>query len=377
MRIFKAGLILFACLGEIPLSASMSQGPITPGGFSPNVFQNPGIMRREGLTEPIGSLLMMTQSSGTILDGSYIDFTFTFGATITDSPGIESVQCNSGACPPSVSTSIVSPSTFRISFVDADNDPLTGTVVVASGSNPNFIQISRMRIDATNSPSLEVRVQVSSFSPDTINHPVGGGGLFQIGYIGPIFVPSLPTQVPSQGTSPVTILKCSPPVVSGDANVTLTAVESMVRTLATSADEALFASSPAPTSGTGVEISFIGAPPGMMITPLPLTGQTSVVLPSALTQTDPNNHMVFIYPVTATNIYEAETIQFRFNIGTSGGAPLLYPPSTIVANITAKVRLLPISSSGILRFVDNLQGTGLVAQVADCRPPGRAQTTGE
>jgi adhesin/invasin len=121
----------------------------------------------------------------------------------------------------------------------------------------------------------------------------------------------------------------------------LAIVENLAATFTTTAQEAAFAGMPAPVSGTTVEVTFTGVPPGMTIQPANTTGSSSTLvvsgLPPAVTQ-ETGLPIVFNFTFSSTDLASGETLAINFAIGHADKIS----PATLASAINVRVRLGPV-----------------------------------
>lgn len=363
--------VLFALVVLLPLLVEVGRAAVTqaaaPAGATGVAFQStslPRQIRGEGETETVGEIVLgvTNVAGGFIPDGSSIDIVLSVDSTNEASLTTALNMFCTGGCPASVSLSTPADNTVRISFSDADLLGGTGTAFAVGDQ----IVIAKVRVNGDDAGIGPVTGTMSGVSATPLTHPISFTD--PIRTIGVIVEPSLPVQ----DNTDVDILTCDPPESSdatADENFEIEAEEAFPAALTTVAQETVFSNTPAPTTGTVIDVIITGVPAGFIVTPVNNTGSTGTLvfgpLPSAITQTTSGATMTFTFTVTGTDSGAAEKVFFGFNIGTEDADPI--PAGGLVGEVLAKVRLGPVTTSGIIRFVDNDQGTETVANIGDCQ----------
>ena len=170
-------------------------------------------------------------------------------------------------------------------------------------------------------------------------------------------------------TAAPVVVKCATTIPHVPFAVSVT--EAFSAALTTTAQEAAFSSTPPPTTGTALEVILTGVPSGVTITPVNTQGSTATLifapLPAAVTQpaATPGATITFSFAFIGTSLDVVETAVLNFTIG--------YTELILVEElrqvVTGRVRLGPVASIGIVRFVDNTVAMGNVATVSLCKNP--------
>ena len=349
-----AGLLSF---GATPSHAVFARAVIGVGGPQFLSTSLPRQARGNGITETMGEIVLSVSVASAIADGSSIDILYS--AAITNTPTVlgvgGNVLCNGGACPASMSVILVGTTTLRISFSDADADATTGTAFSALGDT---ITIAQVRVNAsaiaTDGANVNATMSVVISAPAT--NPITFTDPFRV-----VAVLVNPETTVTFNTA-INIATCNPgvPVIS------TTMVERFPAALATVAQETAFSTTPAPTTGTTVTVTITGLPAGVTVTAASPVVTTTVGGLLSLTVTAPaavvstGAAITYTYTVTASNTALVETVAPSFTLTTIG---IVGSPQTV----QMQDRIGPITTTGILRFVDNSQGgPTTVAVISDC-----------
>ena len=164
------------------------------------------------------------------------------------------------------------------------------------------------------------------------------------------------------------VVRCT---TTSPAPFAVSVTEAFPAALTTTAQEAAFSNTPPPTSGTTLEVILTDVPSGVTVTPVGTQGSTGTLvfapLPVAVTQpaATPGATITFSFAFIGTDLGAVETAVLNFTIGYTE----LILADKLSQVITARVRLGPVASIGIVRFVDNTVATGDVATVILCKNP--------
>jgi hypothetical protein len=352
-----AGLL---ALGASPIQAAIAEA--AHAGFGGPQFLSTSLPRQargNGITETMGEIVLSVTNplGAAIRDGSSIDLLYS--AAITNTPTVVgaggNVLCNGGACPASVSVLVVGTTILRISFSDSDADATTGTVFSALGDTITIAQV-RVNASAILTDGANVNATMSGVSSFPATNPIT--------FTDPIRVVAVLVNPETTVTfnAAINIATCNPglPVIS------TTIVERYPAALATVVEETSFSTTPAPGTGTTVTVTITGLPAGVTITAASPVVTTTVgglltltlVPPAAVVST--GAAITYTYTTTASNTALVETVTPTFTLTT---IPIVGTPQTV----QMQDRLGPITTVGIVRFINNSQGgPTTVAVIADC-----------
>jgi hypothetical protein len=321
----------------------------------------PRTLRAEGLTEVTGQVVLTATSTGTIVSGSKIFYTYntsiTNAVTLSEGTGQDEVTC-AGPTPPACGVNLstsASGSVFTVTFV-ANQTFTAGDTITLSD-----VRVSGAALGKGSPVAVTVTALIPPVSEGTNPISFFGGNTTTVGNV---FNGNSTTVTVTPATSP-TILIC----IGADTFPAVTVVENFAGAVTSLSDETTLADDPSPTSGTDISITFSNVPIGVTITPgAPLapagfTSPTFASTPAAQTSASGAQNLTFVYVATATDTTSIQATTFPFDASLAG----TFAGGT--GSVSASVSLTSTATgSGVIRFASNTQpSTGNPAfSVAPC-----------